>query len=301
MARPLRLHVPGMLYHVIARGNNKQCIYVDTRDFESFLTLLGKGLERFSVQCLAYCLMHTHYHLLLKVGPHSVSRLMQHVNSAYCQQFNRRHERVGHVLQGRFISRMVEDGLYARVALRYLALNPVAANLVSEPELWPWSSFQETMRPPASPAWLSLTEVWAVFGAADEGTGRELFAEFVRAPSLDEYESGSAARLTRARPIRKPARRRAPGGCRAAARRTICGATIPGGHLQRRDGRGGAEPRGSSRPSPARIHIETDRSDLLAPSDNDRALGAARLAINVGVDDVDMQRTAALINARIWI
>ena len=187
MARPLRLHVPGMLYHVIARGNNKQRIYVDTRDFESFLTLLGKGLERFSVQCLAYCLMHTHYHLLLKVGPHSVSRLMQHVNSAYCQQFNRRHERVGHVLQGRFISRMVEDGFYARVALRYLALNPVVANLVSEPELWPWSSFQETMRPPASPAWLSLTEVWALFGAADEGTGRELFAEFVRAPSLDEY------------------------------------------------------------------------------------------------------------------
>ena len=76
-----------MLYHVIARGNNKERIYRDTRDFDSFLELLGKGLERFSVQCLAYCLMHTHYHLVLKAGPHPVSRLMQQALDAGAQAF----------------------------------------------------------------------------------------------------------------------------------------------------------------------------------------------------------------------
>jgi REP element-mobilizing transposase RayT len=175
-----------MLYHVTARGNNKQRIYLDTSDFERFLSLLENDLERFGVQCLAYCLMHTHYHLLLKVGPHPVSRLMQHLNSGYCQQFNRRHERVGHVLQGRFGSRLVEDGFYARLALRYLALNPVQARLVSAPEQWPWSSYAESMRP-ATTGFLSLQDVWAIFGAADEGTGRALFAELVAAPWLDEY------------------------------------------------------------------------------------------------------------------
>ena len=189
MARPLRVHVPEMVYHVFARGNGKQRIYRDARDFDRFLDVLGKGLDRFGVRCLGYCLMHNHYHLLVKVGPHSVSRLLQTVNSAYCQGFNRRHERVGHVLQGRFACRIVEDGFYARVALRYLAHNPVVAKLVSEPTQWRWSSYRIAAQPDASPGLLSLSDVWGLFGAADETTGRSLMKEFVLAPRLDEYLS----------------------------------------------------------------------------------------------------------------
>jgi putative transposase len=74
-----------------------------------------------------YCLLRNHYHLLLVPHEHPVSRLMQQLNATYCQRFNRRHGRVGHVLQGRFGSRLVQDGAYARTAVRYLALNPVAA------------------------------------------------------------------------------------------------------------------------------------------------------------------------------
>src|SRR4029453_19376436 len=126
MSRPLRLHVPGLLHHVFARGNEKACIYADDQDYESFLDLLARTLPRFDVRCVAYCLVWNHYHLLPVPNEHPISRLLQQLNSAYCQRFNRRHHRVGHVLQGRYGCRLVEDGGYARTVLRYLALNPVA-------------------------------------------------------------------------------------------------------------------------------------------------------------------------------
>ena len=76
---------------------------------------------------------------------------------------------------------------FTRVALRYLALNPVVARLVSEPTQWRWSSYRIAVRPEANPGLLSLSDVWGVFGAADEDTGRSLLKEFVLAPRLDEY------------------------------------------------------------------------------------------------------------------
>ncbi|MEO6212302.1 MAG: transposase [Vicinamibacterales bacterium] len=181
MSRPLRLHAPGLLHHVFARGNDKACIFVDDTDCENFLELLGATLERFGVRCAAYCLLWNHYHLLLVPREPLISRLMQQLNSAYCQRFNRRHKRVGHVLQGRFGSRLVEDGCYARTVLRYIALNPVAAERASCPDEWRWSSYRVALGLETAPAFLSLELVWSAFGTSDADVGRARFAEFVRA------------------------------------------------------------------------------------------------------------------------
>jgi putative transposase len=179
MARPLRVHIPGMQYHVVSRGNEKGCIFVDDQDCESFMELLRAGLTRFGVSCISYCLLWNHFHLLLAVGQHSVSRLMQHVNSKYAQEFNRRHGRVGHLYQGRFGSRMVDHGAYTRAVLRYVALNPVAARRVEDPADWKWSSYRATVGLDAPPTFLALDNVWAAFGTKDAGIGRSRFAQFV--------------------------------------------------------------------------------------------------------------------------
>ncbi len=180
MSRPLRLHVSGILHHVVARGNEKACIFADDRDNRSFLELLGETLTRFGVRCVSYCLLWNHYHLLLVPDERPISRLMQQLNSAYCQRFNRRHDRVGHVLQGRFGSRIVEDGAYARAVLRYIALNPVAAGRVAHPKDWPWSSYRFIAGlDDNTPDFLSLDPVWAAFGTSDAALGRSRFAEFV--------------------------------------------------------------------------------------------------------------------------
>jgi putative transposase len=209
MARPLRVYAPGLLHHVFARGNNKQCVFDDDEDHSAFLELLGTTLSRFEVEAAAYCLLWNHYHLLLV--PHeetAISRAMQQLNSAYCQRFNRRHGRVGHVLQGRFGSRVIEDGAYARTAVRYLALNPVAAGQSRQPEDWPMSSYRAALGLDATPDFLALQHVWSAFGTSDAAIGRSRLAEFVRAGLQESFPNsllhGSARLRERMAPLLEP-------------------------------------------------------------------------------------------------
>lgn len=178
MARPLRIHVPGILCHVMSRGNAKQHIFVDDTDFEHFLELLSSQLERFHVKCIAYCLMWNHTHLLLRPAEQPLSRLMQHLNSAYCQWFNRRHDRVGHVLQGRFKSHWVEDDLYFLRVLRYVVRNPVAAGYVDDPAAWRWSSHRATAGLEQPAPFLDVQSVWNVFDHSGDATGADQFRLF---------------------------------------------------------------------------------------------------------------------------
>jgi REP element-mobilizing transposase RayT len=98
----------------MSRGNARQQIFLDANDYTRFLTRLTVTAARFGVRCRAYCLMVTHFHLLLEPNLFPLSRMMQQLNSSYTQSFNRRHERVGHVLQGRFKSPMIDGDDYFR-------------------------------------------------------------------------------------------------------------------------------------------------------------------------------------------
>lgn len=106
---------------------------------------------------------------------------MQQMNSTYCQRFNRRHRRVGHVLQGRFGCRIVEDGAYARAVLRYVALNPVAAGLVRSPDAWKWSSYAAALNRTRARDFLVLSHIWSAFGTTDASVGRARLDAFVAA------------------------------------------------------------------------------------------------------------------------
>ena len=186
MARPLRIHVPGYPYHLCSRGNAKQCIFEDDRDCEQFLEFLGQSVTRFRVSCLAYCLLWNHFHLLVIPHEQTVSELMQYLNSTYAQWFNVRHKRVGHVLQGRFASKVVDNHAYLITALRYIARNPVTAERARRPEDWRWSSYRGVIGlEPAAP-FLHLEPVWNAFNTADAAVGASRFRQFVDAGPSDE-------------------------------------------------------------------------------------------------------------------
>ncbi|HJR58881.1 MAG TPA: transposase [Vicinamibacterales bacterium] len=213
MARPLRLHLPGTVYHVMSRGNNKQTMFVDDDDCERFLELLGKTLARFKIVCLAFCLMRNHYHLLVSPTEHPVSRLMQQLNSTYCLWFNRKHARVGHVLQGRFTSRHVDSDSYLLAALRYIVLNPVAGGQATRPEEWPWSSYRATAGLAPAPGFLALERVWPAFDTNDRAMGRHRFVVFVAAAGSEDTKAlepalmfGSEAFAQRITPLLEPHR-----------------------------------------------------------------------------------------------
>jgi putative transposase len=142
MARPLRIEFEGAVYHITSRGNAKQAIFLDDADCEKFLERLGQVVERFGWVCHAYCLMKNHYHLLLETPAVNLSRGMQLLNGAYTQTFNRRHARVGHVLQGRFKAILVERESHLLELARYVVLNPVRAGVVKYPREYRWSSYR---------------------------------------------------------------------------------------------------------------------------------------------------------------
>ncbi len=179
MARPLRIEAPGHFFHVLARGNAKQPIFLDDDDRERFLETVGEALERFRARCHAYCLMGNHYHLLLQPTEENLSRTLRHVNGVYSQRFNRRHGRVGHVFAGRFKSLLVDRETYLREIVRYVVLNPVRAGLVRVPEAWRWSSYRTTMGWTTTPAWLTVADLLEGFGGGPRAEAQGSFRRFV--------------------------------------------------------------------------------------------------------------------------
>jgi putative transposase len=102
MARPVRIERPGGRFHGTARGNERKALFRDEADRFHFLTLLGELPERFGLNVHAYVLMDSHFHLLLETPEANLSRAMQWLSVSYSVWFNRRHDRVGHLFQGRF-------------------------------------------------------------------------------------------------------------------------------------------------------------------------------------------------------
>ncbi|MEJ5211239.1 MAG: transposase [Burkholderiales bacterium] len=180
MTRPLRLEFPGAVYHITARGDGREEIFLDDADRQRFLDLLAREVQQQRWRLYAYCLMGNHYHLLLETPEANLVAGMRRLNGVYTQAFNRRHGRVGHVLQGRYKSILVDRDSYLLELCRYVVLNPVRAGLVKRPEDWAWSSYRATVGKVAAPGWLRADWVLAQFGE-DPAAARQAYQRFVRA------------------------------------------------------------------------------------------------------------------------
>jgi REP-associated tyrosine transposase len=145
MARGLRSCLPDGVFHVTTRGVNGCAIYLDDSDRWAFLGLLAECVERNDWNVHVYCLMTTHYHLVVEATQEELSLGMQRLNGVHALRFNRRHRRHGHLFGDRFASWVIEGEDYFAATCRYVLLNPVRAGLCRRPEEWPWS-LQATAR-----------------------------------------------------------------------------------------------------------------------------------------------------------
>jgi REP element-mobilizing transposase RayT len=167
MARPLRIELPGALYHVTSRGDGREDIYRGDTDRQAFLAVFGEVCERFNWWAHAYCLMTNHYHLLVETPDGNLSKGMRQLNGIYTQRFNSEHGRCGHVFQGRYKAIIVQKEAYLTELSRYVVLNPVRARMVARPEDWPWSSYRATLGEAPSPPWLLRDWLLSTFGETE--------------------------------------------------------------------------------------------------------------------------------------
>jgi putative transposase len=139
MARANRVQPAGGYFHVVARAVPGQPLFRDDVDRRVFLEPMNRVTRRRGWQLWAYCLMTTHYHVVVATPEADLSRGMQYVNGVYALRFNRRWDRFGHLFAERFASRLIESEEYLYEACRYVFDNPVRAGLCDAPAKWPWS------------------------------------------------------------------------------------------------------------------------------------------------------------------
>jgi REP element-mobilizing transposase RayT len=168
------------------------CIFTDDADYRQFVHLLGDVVEEHDIACWNYCVMPNHYHATLQPADSNISAAIRCLNSRYAQWWNRRHERVGHVFQGRFKDQIVDRESYLLTLSRYVVMNPVRAKLVARPEDWSWSSYRATAGLERAPAFLDVASTLKLFG---DGPIETLQSRFTNSVPIASDDPASIDRL----------------------------------------------------------------------------------------------------------
>ncbi len=154
-------------YHIYSRGVDKRKIFLHSVDYFRFIhtiklllltgsateqakknqgLALGKGFAH-RIDILCYCLMPNHYHFLLyQKSDYGISEFMHNLNTSYTMAFNKKNHRTGRLFENTFRAKQIESDEQLLHVSRYIHLNPLLANLVNTPELYPWSSYPEYIR-----------------------------------------------------------------------------------------------------------------------------------------------------------
>lgn len=141
MPRIARVLIEEGVYHIVARGNNKQNIFNERQDYEYYFQLLNKYKLKYEVKIYHYVLMPNHVHIILGSNPKPLISFMHGSGLSYAQWFQKKYSRIGHFWQDRYKSHIIEKETYLLRCGRYIELNPVRAKMVAKPEDYEYSSY----------------------------------------------------------------------------------------------------------------------------------------------------------------
>lgn len=188
MGRPLRIEYAGAVYHITSRGNERRDIFLDDEDRITFLRILKDYHDRFGILIHSYVLMGNHYHLILETPKGNLLKVMHGINSRYTAYFNRRHNRAGHLYQGRYKAIIIDRDNYLIPLSRYVHLNPVKANIVQMPEQYKWSSYPGYIGKSKEDAWIEYSWVLSKFSENRKKAGNK-YKEYVEEGLKEKIES----------------------------------------------------------------------------------------------------------------
>ncbi|WP_175990230.1 transposase [Bacillus sp. Marseille-Q1617] len=142
MGREPRVWFPGAVFHITARGNRKNNIFRDSKDYHHYLSLLLKAKLRTPFILHSFCLMPNHIHLVIETINHSPTEIIHYIHSIYARYFNRKYNYIGHVFQGRYYSKMIKNMKQLLDTCSYIHLNPVKSRSSKLPEDYRWSNYK---------------------------------------------------------------------------------------------------------------------------------------------------------------
>jgi REP element-mobilizing transposase RayT len=185
MVRPLRIEYPGAWYHVMTRGRRREQIFLEERDYQTFLDLLMESVELWNLRIAAYCHMPNHYHLIVQTPDANLSPCMRHINGVYTQRFNRRHGCDGQLFRGRYKSILVDADSYLLQLVKYIHRNPLRAGQTDKVDRYVWSSHKGYISRAKKWDWLHKEFVLSMF-SEDKTEGMKSYSHFVAMEDSEE-------------------------------------------------------------------------------------------------------------------
>jgi len=165
MSRPVRIEFPGAVYHITSKGAGGRTTFTSDADRKLFLNALAMVVERFGWLVHSYVLMNDHYHLAAETPDANLSKGMRQLNGVYTQSFNRAHDQIGPLFQGRFKSIVIEKQSYLLEVCRYVVSNPTRMKRARPADKYRWSSCRATAGDVSAPEWLYSEWILSNFGS----------------------------------------------------------------------------------------------------------------------------------------
>ncbi|RJQ56956.1 MAG: transposase [Nitrospiraceae bacterium] len=178
MARKPRIEYEGAFYHVITRGNWREKIFRDKRDFLKYLEIVSNYKKRHQFRLYSFVLMSNHIHLLIETGGTPLSKIQQGINQSYTMYFNRRYKMVGHLFQGRYKAILCDRDAYLLSLVKYIHMNPLRAKMVQDLNEYKWSSHQCYADKGQNNGLVDTDRVLRMF-SEDRVRSKELYREFM--------------------------------------------------------------------------------------------------------------------------
>lgn len=140
MSRIARIVIEGVPYHITQRGNGRQQVFFEDRDYQLYRDLLRRSCEAARLRIWAYCLMPNHVHLIgVPECTTSMAQAVGRANADYARHYNLQQRTCGHVWQARYFSTPL-DNTHLWQAMAYVERNPVRARIVAHADDFRWSS-----------------------------------------------------------------------------------------------------------------------------------------------------------------
>jgi len=180
MPRTARIAPEENVYHILTRGNNRQDVFKDEKDYERYREILKRYKEKYKFKLYHYALMRNHVHLVLETTEKGgkLPEIMKGINLSYVQYYKNKHRHIGHFWQDRYKSIIISKDDYLLACGSYVELNPVRARVVEDPKDYKWSSYnayaygKKDYIVDEHPIYKGLSK--------DEGDRRKKYREFVK-------------------------------------------------------------------------------------------------------------------------